>query len=59
MCVCGGVQPAPRRGTVELVVTAETLTGPTDDPAHLNGFGPVLADIARQIADRQDTDPSW
>ena len=59
MCVCGGVQPAPRRGSIELVVTVDSLAGVTDDPAYLNGFGPVLADIARQYAYARDTNPTW
>ncbi|MDX1691818.1 MAG: HNH endonuclease signature motif containing protein, partial [Acidimicrobiia bacterium] len=43
------------RGTVELTVGLETLAGLDEDAGDLNGYGPVLADIARQVADRQRT----
>ena len=41
-------------GNLDMSVTAETLTGQSEDSAELNGFGPVLADVARQVADHQD-----
>jgi hypothetical protein len=45
-----GAKPVGRRGVVELIVPLATLTEQTDQPAHLAGYGPVLADVARQVA---------
>ena len=38
------------KGVIDLRVDVETLTGMTDTPGELGGYGPVIADIARQIA---------
>jgi hypothetical protein len=35
---------------VTLVMTLETLLGLRDDPAHLDGYGPLAADLARDLA---------
>jgi len=48
-----GVAPIARPGVVELLVPLETLTGQSDAPGHLAGYGPVIADIARQVATQQ------
>jgi len=40
-------------GTVEIVCDLATLTELADHPGELSGYGPVIADIARQIALRQ------
>jgi hypothetical protein len=50
-----GTGPATRaaRGTVDLQSDLETLTQLADHPGELAGYGPVIADIARQIADHQ------
>ena len=40
-------------GILDVRLTAETLTGQSNDAAELNGFGPVLGDIARQVAKHQ------
>lgn len=45
---------AQPRGSVDVTVTMETLTGLADHPGDLAGFGPVIADVARKIAN--DTD---
>jgi hypothetical protein len=37
-------------GSVDLTVTMKTLTGLADHPGELAGFGPVIADVARQVA---------
>jgi len=37
-------------GNVDVTVTMETLTGLADNPGELAGFGPVIADVARKIA---------
>jgi hypothetical protein len=41
------------RGVVHLTVDLDTLTGLTEHPGDLNGFTPVISDIARQIASDQ------
>ncbi len=45
-------------GAVHLTVDLDTLAGLTDHPGELNGFGPVIADIARNVADHQP-DAQW
>jgi Domain of unknown function (DUF222) len=59
MCVCGGVQPAPRRGVVDLQMQLTTLLGLNDNPGLIPGYGPVLAEIARQVAEDQEANPAW
>ena len=44
---------ASDRGTVDLRVDLETLAGLTDAPGELLGFGPVISDLARQVAEQQ------
>lgn len=49
---CGqrlGAFPGPRRGVVELQVPLTTAIGLDDLPGEVNGYGPVLGEIARQI----------
>lgn len=41
------------RGSVELRVDLETLAGLSEAPGELSGFGPVISDIARQVATEQ------
>jgi Domain of unknown function (DUF222) len=45
-------QPVHRPGVVELVVPLATLTGKSNEPAAMAGYGPVTADIARQVAEQ-------
>lgn len=40
-------------GVVDIRVDLDTLTRLADHPGELAGYGPVVADIARQIAERQ------
>ena len=40
-------------GTVDIGVDLETLTRLADHPGELAGYGPVIADLARQIAEQQ------
>ena len=40
-------------GSVHLTVDLTTLAGLADHPGDLAGYGPVIADLARQIANRQ------
>jgi uncharacterized protein DUF222/HNH endonuclease len=50
-----GPSPVGRRGVVELTADLPTLMGLAHNAAELAGWGPVIADIARQIADRYAT----
>jgi hypothetical protein len=50
--------PAPRRGVIDLQVPLTTLLGLTDFPGELSGFGPVIADIARQVV-TEHPDATW
>lgn len=54
----GGAMPGPRRGVIDLQVSLETLMGLDNLPAELTGYGPLLADIARQLAE-QRPDLQW
>ena len=48
------------RGQVNIDVDLATLTGLSEHSGDLNGYGPVIADIARQIAEHQeDTEWRW
>ena len=38
-------------GVVDIRVDLDTLTGLTDHPGDLGGYGPVISDIARQLAE--------
>jgi hypothetical protein len=42
-----------RRGTVDIQVDLTTLARLAEDPGELAGYGPVIADIARQVAENQ------
>jgi hypothetical protein len=46
------------RGTVHLTSDLETLTGLAEAPGELAGYGPVIADISRQVTQAQ-TDGQW
>jgi hypothetical protein len=46
------------KGVVHMTVDLDTLTGLTEHPGDLNGFTPVISDIARQIATDQ-TNSEW
>ena len=45
-------------GSVEIVCDIETLAGLADRPGAVAGYGPVIADIARRVAD-QSHDREW
>jgi Domain of unknown function (DUF222) len=47
-----------RGGVVEVRVDLATLAGLSEAPGDLMGFGPVIADVARQVADAQ-RDAEW
>ena len=45
-----------RRPSINVVVSADTLFGLDDQPAHLTGYGPITAESARRLAaDRSGT----
>jgi len=46
------------RGVVDIRVDMSTLAGLDDKPAEIPGWGPVLADVARQIVD-EEPDAEW
>ncbi|MFV0525085.1 MAG: DUF222 domain-containing protein [Acidimicrobiales bacterium] len=54
-----GAGLAGRRGRIDIRIDLATLIGLTDRPAHIIGWGPVLADIARQIALAPTADQRW
>ncbi len=54
----GGAGPDRARGLVELRVDLTTLAELDDRPGDLGGYGPVIADVARQVADTQP-DAEW
>jgi Domain of unknown function (DUF222) len=57
--LAGAVIPAPRKGVVNLQIGLTTLAGLNQDPGELVGFGPVLADIARQTAAQLAATARW
>ena len=53
-----GTTPAPGHGVVDIHVDLTTLVELNDHPGDLAGYGPVIADIARQVAENQ-TRSQW
>jgi len=47
-----------KKAVVDIRVDLTTLAGLNNQPGELGGYGPVIADIARQVAEDQ-TDQSW
>jgi hypothetical protein len=58
-CVCGGLLPGHRRGTVEVQLKLTTLIRRDDDPGLVGGFGSVHAEIARLVALDPSAKPTW
>jgi hypothetical protein len=59
LCGSGTGRVEPRGGgSVDLRVDLATLAGLAESPGDLDGFGPVIADIARQVAAAQ-TGGQW
>jgi len=55
-----GVATRSGRGTVVIHTTPSELAGLTNRPGELDGYGPVIADIARQVAaDQVDGEWRW
>jgi hypothetical protein len=50
--------PGPRRGVIDLQVPLTTLMGLTRLPGEVAGWGPVISEIATQVA-REQTDATW
>src|SRR6185503_12770612 len=46
-----------RRPAINVVVSADTLLGLNDQPAHLTGYGPITARTARRLA--ADSSGTW
>jgi uncharacterized protein DUF222 len=46
-----------RRPAIQVVVSADTLLGLDDQPAHLTGYGPITAQAARRLA--ADESGTW
>ena len=44
---------------VDIQIKLSTLAELDNDPALIPGFGPVIADIARQVAHDQKANPAW
>lgn len=53
-----GTKPGSSSGAVEIRVDLQTLAELDETPGDLAGFGPVIADIARQVA-RDQTRAKW
>jgi hypothetical protein len=53
----GGTAESPD-GSVDIYVDLETLLALNDDPGELAGYGPIIADITRKVAERQ-VDGTW
>ena len=47
-----------RKGLVDIRVDLTTLAGLTETPGELAGYGPVIADIARQVTEEQNANQS-
>jgi hypothetical protein len=43
-----------RRGSVDLLVDLATLAGLSEAPGELGGYGPIIADISRRVAEAQE-----
>ncbi len=48
--LCGDTDLIAKTGSVDITVDLATLAGLADHPGELGGYGPVIADIVRQVA---------
>ncbi len=55
----GGAKPAERRGVVNVHIDLETLAGWSRQPGRIDGFGPVLSEIARQTVEQVRERAEW
>jgi hypothetical protein len=56
--LCGTKHNAATRGVVDIRVDLDTLTELNNHPGDLAGYGPVISDIARRVAERE-TQAEW
>ena len=56
--LCGTNHTTTGRGVVDLRVDLDTLAELNNHPGDLAGYGPVIADIARKVAE-DETDAEW
>lgn len=56
-CTCGGttIRAVQVKPQIRVTIPATTLLGLDNTPGHLDGYGPIPADVAAQIA----TDATW
>ncbi|WP_369371314.1 HNH endonuclease [Promicromonospora sp. Populi] len=56
-CTCGGttIRVIPVKPQIRVTIAATTLLGLDNTPGHLEGYGPIPADLAARIA----TDATW
>ncbi|WP_227983600.1 DUF222 domain-containing protein [Nocardia spumae] len=47
-------RPAARRPLIQIGATSRTLSGATEEPGYLMGYGPIDAELVRRIAERAD-----
>ena len=57
--LAGAATPAPRKGVIVLHINTTTLACLDDAPGEIEGFGPVIADIARQTAAQMAETRQW
>jgi hypothetical protein len=57
--LAGAATPADRKGAIYLHINTTTLACLDDHPGQLEGFGPVIADIARQTAAQLAEHAQW
>jgi hypothetical protein len=55
---CAHMREPSRAGRTNLLVSADTLLGLSNEPGELEGYGPVMAEIARKTA-RENVDGDW
>ncbi len=55
----GAAAVAPRKGSINLRIDLTTLACLNDDPALIPGYGPIVADIARQTAEQMARTAQW
>ena len=55
----GAAIPAARKGVVNLHIDLTTLACLNDRPGEIDGFGPIIADIAREAATQMATSARW
>ena len=57
--LAGAATPAARKGAITIQLGLGTLAMLDDNPGELPGYGPVIADVARQTAAQMATTATW